>query len=116
MPTLKEIGGLLNWPLPSNAANLSITGIATLSEATETDLSFLGEERYLPQFVASKAAAFIVQKRVKLPASVEKPVLFVDDADLAVATIAHLFARPVPRPPAGIDRAAHVATTAKIGE
>jgi UDP-3-O-[3-hydroxymyristoyl] glucosamine N-acyltransferase len=116
MPTLREIGGLLNYALPSHAGVVSVTGIATLSEASATDLSFLGEERYLPQFLASKAAAFIVQKRVKLPASVEKPILLVDDADLAVATIAHLFARPVPRPPAGINRAADVAATAQIAE
>jgi UDP-3-O-[3-hydroxymyristoyl] glucosamine N-acyltransferase len=115
MPTLKEIGALLNCTVPSHAANLSITGIATLPEATETDVSFLGEERYLPQFVASKAAAFIVHKRVKIPTTVQKPTLIVDDADLAMATIAQLFASPVPRPPVGIDRAAHVAATAQIG-
>ena len=42
------------------------------------------------------------------------PVLLVDDADLAVAKVLQRFAPPVPRPPAGVDRAARVAATAQL--
>jgi UDP-3-O-[3-hydroxymyristoyl] glucosamine N-acyltransferase len=93
-----------------------ITGMATLDEATESDLSFIGSDAYLPQFAQTRAAAAIVQKRVKLPASNARPVFVVDNADLAVATILEKLAPPVPRPPLGIDPSAHVASSAHLGE
>ena len=116
MSSLAEIAQLLGLPAPAGAAEVRIAGIATLEEAGATDLSFLGTDRYLPQFLATGAAAVIVQKRVKLPPDLRKPVLLVDDADLSAARIAEFFAPPIPRPPAGIDRSAHVAPTATLGE
>jgi UDP-3-O-[3-hydroxymyristoyl] glucosamine N-acyltransferase len=53
---------------------------------------------------------------VKLPAELGKPVLPVDDADLAMATIAELFAPPIPRPACGVDPSATVAPTARLAE
>jgi UDP-3-O-[3-hydroxymyristoyl] glucosamine N-acyltransferase len=116
MTSLAEIARLLDVGMPAGAADISIAGISTLAEAGETDLSFLGNDRYLPEFAASRAAAVIVQRRVKLPAENSKPVLIVDDADLASAKVAQFFAPPVPRPAVGIDPSAHVAPTAALGE
>jgi UDP-3-O-[3-hydroxymyristoyl] glucosamine N-acyltransferase len=107
---------MLQCGLGPGAGGISISGVATLSEATERDLSFVGDDKYLPQFAASKAAAFVVQKRVKLPADVSRPILFVDHADLAMARVAELFAPPVPRPPVGIHAAAHVDPSAVIAD
>src|SRR5436305_1094178 len=115
MPTLADIAHLLNLHPPAGAANISITGVAVLSEAKETELSYLGQERFLPDFAATKAAAVIVQKRVKLPPVNHTPVLVVDDADIAVGRVLELFAPSVPRPPAGVDHAARVAKTAQVG-
>jgi UDP-3-O-[3-hydroxymyristoyl] glucosamine N-acyltransferase len=113
---LAEIAKANNTPLPPGApADLSITGLAMLTEARDTELSFLGDKRYLPELKASRAAAFVVQRRVQLPPDVRRPVLLVDDADLAMARIATLFAPPVPRPPAGVDPAARVSPTAQLG-
>jgi UDP-3-O-[3-hydroxymyristoyl] glucosamine N-acyltransferase len=52
---------------------------------------------------------------VKLPPSLGRPALRVDDADLATARILELFAPPVPRPPAGVDSGARVAKSAQLG-
>ena len=43
-------------------------------------------------------------------------MLTVDDADLAVAKVLERFAPPVPRPPAGVDPAARVAASARLGD
>jgi UDP-3-O-[3-hydroxymyristoyl] glucosamine N-acyltransferase len=115
MPTLADIAHLLSVHTPPRAPNIAITGVAVLSDAKETDLSYLGHERFLPQFAATKAAAVIVQKRVKLPPVTHTPVLVVEDADLAVARVLDLFAPPIPRPAAGVDHAARVAKTAQLG-
>ncbi|MGE5609940.1 MAG: UDP-3-O-(3-hydroxymyristoyl)glucosamine N-acyltransferase [Bacillota bacterium] len=113
--TLSQIAALLTCPLPLGEDRV-ITGMATLEEATESDLSFIGSDVYLPQFAKTRAAAVIVQKRVKLPANNRRPVFVVDNADLAVATILERLAPPVPRPPLGIDPSAHVAPSARLGE
>jgi UDP-3-O-[3-hydroxymyristoyl] glucosamine N-acyltransferase len=93
-----------------------ITGMGTLGEATESDLSFLGSDAYLNQLTSTRAAAVIVQKRVKLPPGQGRLVFVVDDADLAVARVLERLAPPVPRPPAGVDRSARIAETAQIAD
>lgn len=116
--TLAEIADLLHAPTPAGHAQRAVTGMATLAEAGPSDLSFLGSDTYLKQFATTKAAAVIVQKRVKLPrdGSVSTPVFVVDDADLAVARILEHFAPPVPRPPVGRHHAAFVAPSASVGD
>lgn len=101
--------------IESSAAQVQIDGLANLNEAGERDLSFLGDKRFLSQFAASRAAAVIVQKRIELPAGNTRPILWVDDADLAMARVLEMFAPPIPRPPVGIDPAARIAPTAALG-
>ncbi len=113
--TLGQIAAVVECTAPANAAR-TITGIATLEEATETELSFLGAEIYLPQFEKTKAAAVIVNRRLRLPAGKGPAVLLADDADLVVAKVLELFAPPTPRPAPGVDASAKVAKSAKLGE
>jgi UDP-3-O-[3-hydroxymyristoyl] glucosamine N-acyltransferase len=113
--TLSDIAQILNCPSPSGPTR-SVTGVATLTEATADELSFLGSEKYLADFEKTQASAVIVQKRVKLPPNHGKSVLLVDDADLAVATILEKFAPPIPRPPVGRHHQAVVAPSASIAE
>ena len=111
--TLSEIASILKCPSPSDSQT-TVTGISTLSDATESDLSFLGSEKYLSDFVKTRAAAVLVQKRVKLPPDHRKRVFTVDDPDLAVAQLLEHFAPPIPRPPAGRAHSAFVAPSASV--
>jgi UDP-3-O-[3-hydroxymyristoyl] glucosamine N-acyltransferase len=111
---LSQIAALLQVS-PPVGPDKSVTGMAMLEEATDTELSFLGSDRYLRAFAQTRAAAVIVQKRVKLSPENAIPVLLVDDADLAVAKILEQFAPAIPRPPAGVDPAARVHPTARLG-
>ena len=114
MITLAQIADLLKVPAPPGADSLEITGLAMLADAGPTELSFLGLDRFLPQFRQTRAGAVLVQRRVKLPPDHGRTVLIVDDADLAIAKVLELFAPPIPRPPSGIDAGARVAGTARI--
>jgi UDP-3-O-[3-hydroxymyristoyl] glucosamine N-acyltransferase len=116
MPTVAQIAELLNVPAPPGAHAVDITGVAMLGDAGPSELSFLGSDRFLPQFKQTRAGAVLVQRRVKLPPDHARVVLIVDDADLAVARVLELFAPPVPRPAVGIDRSARVAATADIAQ
>src|SRR5687767_12288581 len=109
--TLAEVADLLQCPSPGDASR-PVTGIAMLAEATPEQLSFLGSEKYLPQFERTRAAGVIVQRRVKLPPNHGRAIFLVDDADLAVAKLLERFAPPVPRPPVGKHHTAFVAPSA----
>src|SRR4051812_16201242 len=116
MPTLGDIAKLLSLPsLPAPQASLVVTGVATLVEATANDLAVISSDAYAKRAPTSKAAAFIVQRKVKLPQDFNRPALRVDDADLATARVLELFAPPVPRPPVGVDPAARIAGSAQLG-
>jgi len=110
--TLGELAKLLNCPAPVGAGAV-ITGVATLQEAGPQELSFLGSDAYLDQFHATRAAAVIASRKVRVPET-SRTVFVVDNADLAVAQVLERFAPPVPRPAPGVDSAARVAATAVI--
>src|SRR5258706_5667800 len=114
MPTLADIAALLNLPVPSGGDQLPITGVAMLPDARPDELSYLGSDRLLRQFATTRAAAVLVQRRVKLPPDPPRPVLIVDDADLAIARVLELFAPPIPRPSLGIDPAPRLIPSAPI--
>lgn len=114
--TLAQIAELLGLPAPAGADARSITGLAGLRDATDTQLSYISSDQFLKELEGSNAAALIVQKRVKLPEGVRQATLIVDDAELAIARILDLFAPPVPRPPVGIDSSARVHPTATLAD
>ncbi len=110
--TLAEIAHLLNCPPPKNGA-IAVSGVAMLHEATTEDLSFLGSDAYLKEFHLTKAAAVLVSRKVRLPAGASKPVLIVENADLAVTQVLERFLPPA-RHPAGIDPSARIDPSAKL--
>jgi len=127
MPTFADIAALLNVPVSGDGSR-RISGIATLMDAGPDDLTFLSSVEYLEQFAATRAAAVIVDRSVKLMdgakstrsgdgRNVAAPaLLLVDDCDLALAAALPLFAPPIQMPALGIDSAARVAPSAMLGE
>jgi UDP-3-O-[3-hydroxymyristoyl] glucosamine N-acyltransferase len=115
--TLSQIASLLGCPAPAQPGQ-TISGMATLLDATESDLSFLGSDAYLKEFEKTKAAAVIVKKSVHLPAETrDKPaLLIVENADLAQAKVLELLAPPTPRPKPGIDPSARVSPSAVLSD
>jgi UDP-3-O-[3-hydroxymyristoyl] glucosamine N-acyltransferase len=123
MLTLGQIAAILNAPVRGGSGDTqqSIAGVASLAEAQPGDISYLSADSHLRKFQATRASAVIVDKRVRLPAAETTDrggpaVLIVDDAELAMAKVLQLFAPPVPRPPAGVDPAARVATDVVLAE
>lgn len=114
--TIEQVAAMLGCPVPPRHADRSITAVASLADAGGNDLSFLSSEAHLKEFLATRAAAVIVSRRVKLPAGNDKCVLSVDDADLAVARVLRELAPPVPRPAPGVHPTAVVAASAVLGE
>lgn len=119
MKTLADIAGLIGVPLPAGAAgDTAIRGLNTLAEAGADEVAFLAAEQYAKQLPGTRAAAVLVNRRIRLGDRAAPPgtaLLPVDDADLATAKVLAAFAPAVPRPPVGIDPAARVAPSARVG-
>jgi UDP-3-O-[3-hydroxymyristoyl] glucosamine N-acyltransferase len=112
---LSRIAALLELPAPPGL-DLPITGMAHIDEAGPTELTFLGQERLLPALGRSRAAAVIIDRRLKPAGPVRPALLPVADVDLALARVLAQFAPPVPRPQPGVDPAARVDATARLGQ
>lgn len=97
----------------SGDAEVNITGIASLSEASDNQLAFLFNSNYRDQLQETKAAAVVLR-----PADAELsdlPCLMSDNPRMAWAKIATLF-DPAPLVMPFIDESAWIADTARIGK
>ncbi len=88
-----------------------VTGVATLSEAAEDQLSFLGNPSYAPQLATTKAGAILVPN--EFPGN-DKRFIRVTKPHAALADILDRWFNSRRRAP-GVSPQALVAATAKIG-
>ena len=62
--TLSELARLVDGDIVRGELDLLVDGIASLDEAGPSELSFLGNEKYRAQYLATRAAAVIVPRGV----------------------------------------------------
>lgn len=92
-------------------AEIEITGVAGMEDASPSDLTFLANPKYLHKVSETKAAAIIVAPGVEISGH---PLLRAADPYLAFAFAIEIFHRPAPAEP-GVHETAVIAPTAKIG-
>ncbi|MDE3178710.1 MAG: UDP-3-O-(3-hydroxymyristoyl)glucosamine N-acyltransferase [Acidobacteriota bacterium] len=92
-------------------ADLEISGVAAMEDATSTELTFLSNPKYIRKAASTAAAAIIASPDAKIP---DRAVLRARDPYLAFAYALEIF-HPPARPPAGVHPSAVIAPTAKIG-
>ncbi|MDX1681512.1 MAG: UDP-3-O-(3-hydroxymyristoyl)glucosamine N-acyltransferase [Phycisphaeraceae bacterium] len=90
-----------------------ITGVESLAEAGPDQLSFVRDPGFRDDWNASDAGAALIGPDVDLPED-GRPLIRVDNADLAVAAALELFAPEPPRPEPGIAASATVADSATV--
>ncbi len=112
--TLSELAARIGARLePAAAADRTVTGCATLAEATDRHVSFLTNPRYAPQLAATQAAAVIVGPDTDAPRLTR---LVADDPYFAFGqAMFTLHGQPPPGEPA-IHPAAHIHPTATLGD
>jgi len=95
------------------AGTIEVKGIATLTEATPEEVSFVSGTRYAEAAAASRAGALIVPDNFqgKVPAA----LLRVADVEAAVEEALLLFAPAKETPVPGVHPAACVAASARLG-
>lgn len=110
--TLRELADILGAELQGDASR-RVTGLAGLREATEQDVSFVSDSKYVAQLSVSRAAAVVV--RSELADKVPSNALISDDPYLAFARLSRLFDNR-PNVQMGVHPSAVVDATASIAD
>jgi len=108
--TLEELAALVGGQVEGDRL-LEITGIASLEEAGEGEISFLAELRQWPRLEKTKASAAIVPLSVP---SFPKPLIRTSNPYLAYAKVQTFFTHQ-PYSPRGIDSRAYIGQNVRIG-
>jgi len=107
---LGEIAARLDCQM-EGPADLEISGVAGLEEATASELAFLANPRYHHKAIETRAAAVIVDRETRLPG---KHLLRSANPYLTFAKALEIFA-PVSKPEPGIHPTAVIAPGARLG-
>ncbi len=88
--TLEEIAAMVNGEIIGNADTI-LTGVATIEDAGQGDLTFLANPKYAPFIEKTKASAIICSPGTQAS---EKTLLWVDNPYLAYAKLVSVFSPP----------------------
>jgi len=88
--TLSELARWIDGDIVRGGLDLSFTGMAALDAAGPQDVSFLGNEKYHPQFVQTRAGAVIVP-RGETGGPPDAALIAVENPTLAFSTVVRHF-------------------------
>ncbi|KAB2900035.1 MAG: UDP-3-O-(3-hydroxymyristoyl)glucosamine N-acyltransferase [Dokdonella sp.] len=110
-PSLADLAARFGLQLRGGRADQTVTGVATLADASASQVGFLANPRYRAQLATTRAAAVIL--RAADAEACPRPCLIAADPYVAFAKVAALFERqPAAQP--GIHPSAIVAAGARI--
>ncbi len=119
---IQDLLQIFSNPEVKGDTSKTLSGIAGLSEAKPSDLSFLGNKKYAHEVEKSQAGAILLPRAYKGGVSENTTAIFVDDPSIELAKIcalieAVLWQKPKAgiHPSAVIDPSAKIAKTAIIG-
>lgn len=96
-------------------AGITVEGVAGLEEAGATQVSFLGNDKYKPLVLSSKAGVVLVPKTFAAPAPAGRAWVLCANTSTALSTMVQHFLPPPPVPPPGVHEKAVVDPTAQLG-
>lgn len=113
MFTLSELALLVGGDLIRGVPEMSLCGVAALDSATSQDVSFLGNDKYRAQFLATHAGAVIVA-RGETGGPPITALVAVDNPSLAFAAVVGHFAGAAAATSPGIHSSAVVDPSARV--
>jgi len=113
--TIKEIHEIIGGELVGTT-NQNIVGPEELAKAEINNITFVGNRKYIKLWNTSKASAAVVNHNLKIEPGVNRALIKVKDADLAMAKLLEVFDPGLPIPDTSIHPAAIINKTAKIGK
>jgi UDP-3-O-[3-hydroxymyristoyl] glucosamine N-acyltransferase len=118
--SLAQVAGAAGAAVPDGTDVAMMTGVAPLQAATEADISFFHNRKYLPALAATRAGAVIVAPEFAARVPAGTVALVAEDPHVAWAHVAGLFhplapVRPGRHASAVVDASAEVDDSAEIG-
>jgi len=100
----------------NGVADLPVTGLNTLELAEPGDMTFIGSEKHARLWKTSQASAALVTRGVDVENHdpERRALLYVENADLAMAELLDLFTVSLEKPLPGIHESAIISTSAEI--
>ncbi|QSH40010.1 UDP-3-O-(3-hydroxymyristoyl)glucosamine N-acyltransferase [Lentisphaerota bacterium ZTH] len=113
--TAGQIAEAVNGSVIGNA-ELAVSGVASLMEASPSQASFVGNKRYLKQLADSAAGIILVEKKLEKQLNADRTFVLCENVDYSFSKVIAFFApEPVTYAP-GIHPSAVVAESAKIAD
>lgn len=113
--SLEDLTKILDNKAVEGAFAGRLTGIATLTDAKDGDISFLGNKKYIRQVPESKASVILVPEDYSGTPSATQAYIKVDNASVALSKICAFIERALwPKREAGIHPSAVVEPSAKV--
>ncbi len=113
--TIQEINNALNGVLLGNTTQ-QITGPEQMELANDTQITFIGNKKYIKAWETSNACAAIINEDIVLEPTANKALIKVKNADLAMALVLEMFVPESPVFEEAIHPTAIIHPTATIGE
>lgn len=110
--TLKEIAAFIGGEL-LGPQDVVITGVCSIKEAKEGDITFLANPKYFPFIEKTAASAIITSLDIK---GVSKPIIRTENPSLAFAKTVSLFSEVKIKHPKGIHPSAVLGKNVKLGK
>jgi UDP-3-O-[3-hydroxymyristoyl] glucosamine N-acyltransferase len=113
--TAKQINEILQGELVGNTS-VNITGVEEIRNATNTDLTFIGNKKYAKFWSNSEASVAIINDNIDLEPGENRAFVKVKNADLAMAKLLEAFQPATPVFETDIHPTAIIHETATLGK
>jgi UDP-3-O-[3-hydroxymyristoyl] glucosamine N-acyltransferase len=113
--SIQEINAQLNGVLVGNTTTI-ITGPEQIEYATQEQITFIGNKKYIKLWETSKACAAIINNDIELEPGDNRALIKVKNADIAMAELLELFIPETPVFDEDIHPAAVIHSTAIMGK
>src|SRR5215468_10112877 len=100
--TAAELAKLVHGSILAGREDVAVKGVAALEDATVSDATFYGNEKYLPALRQAKAGIALVPADFSESLPQIGAVIGVANPSLAFASVVAAIQPPLPPPPAGI--------------
>ena len=114
--TAEQIAQFLNNAPIVGDAHAKVNNIAPLENATENDLSFLGDEKYCPLLENTKAGIMLISKDIPIPQGAKQTFILVHNARLSVGYLLNLVEQTLRPAKKGIENPSFVSEGVKVPE
>ncbi len=110
--TIKEVSNIIGGEVAGNE-DLCITGVSSIENAEEVDISFIKNERFIIKAIESRASAVVSHRPIE---ETDKTLIIVDDPFLSFIKLLKVISDKKQQQPRAIHQSAVISKDSSIGD